>query len=273
MTWNAEELNIGAYVGRIGFASDLKQDVETLRALHRAHLAAIPFENLELMLGRPVLLDLPSVQEKLVHKRRGGYCYEHNLLFAAVLEHIGFTVRGLGARVRLNTTSLRPVTHMLTRVQVEDEEWLCDVGFGAAGLREPLLLADGQKVVQGAWEFGLVKESADVWVLRGRRPDDWHDVYAFTPEERHPVDYTVLNHYTSSHPRSPFIRRPVVQYGTAKARRMLTGEEFVIVHADGRRDERAVRAAELRTVLDQEFGIQLNDDDLTALVRTHYTGE
>src|ERR1044072_4145303 len=134
MTWNAEELNIEAYLGRIGFAGDLKQDAETLRALHPAHLAATPFENRELMLGRPVPLDLPAVQQKLVHKRRGGYCYEHNLLFAAVLEHIGFSVRGLGARVRLHTTSVRPVTHMLTRVQVDDDEWLCDVGFGASGL-------------------------------------------------------------------------------------------------------------------------------------------
>ncbi|MEU6393440.1 arylamine N-acetyltransferase [Streptomyces sp. NPDC046939] len=273
MTWNAEELDIDAYVARIGFDGDLKQDVETLRALHRAHVAAIPFENLELMLGRPVPLDLSAVQDKLVHRRRGGYCYEHNLLFAAVLEHIGFSVRGLGARVRLNTTSLRPVTHMLTRVQVDEDAWLCDVGFGAAGLREPIPLRDGVQVTQGPWEFGIVRESEDIWVLRGRRPDDWHDVYAFTLEERHPVDYMVLNHYTSSHPRSTFVRRPVVQYGTADARRMLAGEEFVIAYADGRRVERAVTATELRTVLDQEFGVELGDDDLAALVRTHYTGE
>ncbi|MFI0235043.1 arylamine N-acetyltransferase [Streptomyces sp. NPDC016845] len=175
--------------------------------------------------------------------------------------------------MRLNTTSLRPMTHMLTRVQVDDEEWLCDVGFGAAGLREPLLLRDGQQVTQGAWEFGIVKEGEDVWVLGGRRPDDWHDVYAFTLEERHPVDCTVLNHYTSSHPRSTFMRRPVVQYGTEDARRMLTGEASVIAYADGRRVERAVRATELRTVLDQEFGVELSDDDLSASVRTHYTGE
>ncbi|MEV1025391.1 arylamine N-acetyltransferase [Streptomyces sp. NPDC050264] len=271
MTWNAEELNIDAYLARIGFKEEPKQDAETLRSLHRAHVKAIPFENLEIMLGRPVLLDLPSLQDKMVHKRRGGYCYEHNLLFAAVLEQIGFPVVGLGARVRLGTASLRPVTHMLTRVRVDGEEWLCDVGFGAFGLREPFPLCEGAQVVQDAWEFGIEKEGGDVWVLRGRRPDGWSDVYAFTSEERLPVDYVVLNHYTSTHPRSTFIRRPVVQYATADARHTLTGRELVIEYADGSRAEREVWASELSTVLDHEFGIELSDGDVAELVRLHYT--
>ncbi|MFJ8824266.1 arylamine N-acetyltransferase [Streptomyces sp. NPDC102467] len=273
MTWDAEELNIDAYMARIGFDEDPKQDVETLRGLHRAHVEAIPFENLEIMLGREVLLDVPSLQDKLVHKRRGGYCYEHNLLFAAVLEQIGFPVRGLGARVRMGTASLRPVTHMMTRVRVDGEEWLCDVGFGASGLREPIPLSEGAQVVQDAWEFGMEKEGSDIWVLRSRRPDGWRDMYAFTSEERHPVDYVVLNHYTSTHPRSAFVRRPIVQYATPDARRTLTGRELVVEYADGSRAEREVPASELRTVLDREFGIELSDVEVAALVRVHYTGD
>ncbi|MFJ9037676.1 arylamine N-acetyltransferase [Streptomyces sp. NPDC102406] len=275
MTWNAEELDMDAYTARIGYTGDLKQDAETLRGLHRAHVDAIPFENLEMMLGRPVPLDLPALQDKLVNRRRGGYCYEHNLLFAAVLERIGFPVRGLGARVRLGAGSVRPVTHMLTRVWAGEREWLCDVGFGASGLREPIPLEDGAQGTQGAWEFGVEKEREGdgAWVLRSRQPDGWRDVYAFTLEERLPVDYVVLNHYTSTHPRSGFIRRPVVQYGIGDARRLLTGSEFVVEYADGRRTEREVEAGELGSVLDREFGIELSAAELTALVRAHYAGE
>ncbi|WP_338701281.1 arylamine N-acetyltransferase [Streptomyces sp. Q6] len=274
MTWSGEEVDVDAYVARTGVKGDLKPDAETLHALHRAHVAAIPFENLEMMLGRPVPLELSAVQDKLVRRRRGGYCYEHNLLFAALLERIGFSVRGLGARVRLGSSSLRPVTHMLTRVSTgEGEEWLCDVGFGAAGLREPIPLQDGAQVRQGVWEFGLAREGDDLWVLRNLRPDGWRDLYAFTLEERHPVDYVVLNHYTSTHTRSTFIRRPVVQYAAKEARRMLTGRDLVIESADGERSERAVQAGELKAVLDREFGIELSDDELGELERVHYAGE
>lgn len=274
MTWSGEELDIDAYLARIGFEGDPKPDTGTLRALHRAHVAAIPFENLEIMLGRGVPLDLPALQDKLVRRRRGGYCYEHNLLFAAVLERIGFRVRGLGARVRLGTSSLLPVTHMLTRVRGDgDEDWLCDVGFGAAGLREPMPLRAGAQVPQGSWEFALKEEAEGVWVLAGRGSDEWRDLYAFTLEQRHPVDYVVMNHYTSTHPRSAFIRRPVVQRAASRAQHMLTGADLVIASADGQRLERAVRADELTSVLDREFGIELSDDDLAVLVREHYTGE
>ncbi|MEV5609630.1 arylamine N-acetyltransferase [Streptomyces sp. NPDC052225] len=274
MTWNGEELDVDAYLARTGFTGDLKPDTETLHALHRAHVAAIPFENLEMMLGRPVLLDLPALQDKLVRRRRGGYCYEHNLLFAALLERIGFSVTGLGARVRLGTSSVRPVTHMLTRVSTgEGEEWLCDVGFGAAGLRGPIPLRDGAQVRQGVWEFGLAKEGDDLWVLRSLRPEGWRDLYAFTLEERHPVDYIVLNHYTSTHTRSTFIRRPVVQYAAKDARRLLTGSDLVVEYANGDRTERTVQAGELKEVLDREFGIGLSDEELAELERVHYAGE
>ena len=129
------------------------------------------------------------------------------------------------------------------------------------------------QVGEGDLQFGVMKESGDVWALRSRRQDGWRDVYAFTFEERLPVDYVVLNHYTSTHPRSAFIRRPVVQYATADARRMLTGRVLITEYASGERDERDVQAGELRTVLDREFGIELSDHDLAELVRVHYAGE
>ncbi|MBO1335796.1 arylamine N-acetyltransferase [Streptomyces sp. VRA16 Mangrove soil] len=274
MAWNGEDVDIEAYVARIGFEGELKPDGETLRALHRAHVAAIPFENLEMMLGRPVPLELSALEDKLVRRRRGGYCYEHNLLFASVLEFVGFSVTGLGARVRVGASSMRPVTHMLTRVVASDGgAWVCDVGFGAYGLRAPMPLRDGEQARHADWQFALSKESEAEWVLRGLHTDGWRDLYAFTLEGRHPVDYMVMNHYTTTHPRSSFIRRPVVQYATAAERRLLTGRDLVIERPDGSRSERTVRTGELRDLLAHEFEIELSDDDHAELVRRHYAGE
>ncbi|MFG2523317.1 arylamine N-acetyltransferase [Streptomyces sp. NPDC048527] len=268
MTWNGEDLDLDAYLARIGFIGDVKPDLETLRAVHRAHLASIPFENLEIMLGRLVYLDPAALQAKLVRQRRGGYCYEQNLLFAAALERIGYSVKGLGARVRVGATAMRAVTHMLTRVTVEDgQEWLCDVGFGAQGLREPIPLRDGIEVGQGPWTFGLVSEAGGVLVLRSLRPGGWEEIYAFTLEERYPVDYVVMNHYTSTHPRSAFTHRPVVQRAAVDTQRSLIDMRLSIEHPDGTRDERDVQEGELIDLLAREFGIELSAEDAARLIR------
>ncbi|GAA3127349.1 arylamine N-acetyltransferase [Streptomyces rectiviolaceus] len=276
MTWNGEELDIEAYLARVGHEGEAKPDFETLRALHRAHVAAIPFENLEMMVGRPVPLDLAALQDKLVRQRRGGYCYEQNLLFAAALDRIGFAVTGLGGRVRAGASSRRAVTHMLLKVEADGRQWHCDVGFGAEGLLEPIPMGDGgdvrQDVRQGEWRFGIVQEANGARVLRTGHADGWFDLYEYTLEERLPVDYVVMNHYTSTHPRSPFIRRPVLQRAAPEVRRTLVGEHLTVTRPDGTSDERDVSAEELGEVLAREFDIELNGDDCAELIRAHYAG-
>ncbi|MEU6000774.1 arylamine N-acetyltransferase [Streptomyces sp. NPDC047197] len=276
MAWNGEELDIEAYLARLGHEGEAKPDFDTLRVLHRAHVAAIPFENLETMLGRPVPLDLPALQDKLVRRRRGGYCYEQNLLFAAALDRIGFAVKGLGARVRAGASSRRAVTHMLLRVEADGRQWHCDVGFGAEGLLEPIPMGDEgdveQDVRQGEWRFGIVQESNGARVLRTEEAGGWFDLYEYTLEERLPVDYVVMNHYTSTHPMSSFIRRPVIQRAAPEARRTLIGARLTVARPDGTSDERGVSTQELGEVLDREFGIELNADDRAELIRMHYAG-
>lgn len=276
MTWHGEALDIEAYLARVGHEGEVKPDFDTLRALHRAHVASIPFENLEMMLGRPVPLDLAAVQDKLVRRRRGGYCYEHNLLFAAALERIGFAVTGLGARVRVGASWRRAVTHMLLKVEADGRPWHCDVGFGGLGLLEPIPLGDEgdvrQDVRQGEWRFGIVQEANSARVLRTEQADGWLDLYEYTLEERFPVDYVVMNHYTSTHPMSSFIRRPVIQRAAPEVRRTLVGEHLTVTRSDGTSDERDVSAQELGDVLDREFGIELNADDRAELIRAHYAG-
>ncbi|TGB01175.1 arylamine N-acetyltransferase [Streptomyces sp. MZ04] len=272
MTWNGEELDIEAYLTRIGHEGEVKPDLETLRALHRAHVAAIPFENLEMMLGRPVPLDLAALQDKLVRQRRGGYCYEQNLLFAAALERIGFAVGGLGARVRAGASSRRAVTHMLLKVEADGQDWHCDVGFGAEGLLEPIPMTVGVEVCQGEWRYGIAQEAGGARVLRTGHADGWFDLYEYTLEERILADYVVMNHYTSTHSRSSFIRRPVLQKAAPDVRRTLVGDRLTVTRPGGRPDERDVSVDELSDVLVREFGIELSDDDSAELIRVHYAG-
>ncbi len=231
--WGGDRLDLDAYLARIGLTGSmgdgggteeaaplapgfggrresvaagakLTADVSTLRALQRAHVAAIPFENLEIMLGRPILLDIEALQAKLVRQRRGFYCYEQNLLFAAALERLGFSVTGLGARVRMGSDKLTAETHMLLLVSIDGEGWIADVGFGGEGLLEPLPWVAGCQHRQGDWTFGLASEADGVCSLRSLHSDGWFDLYAFTSEQRYLIDYEVRNYYVSTHERSPY---------------------------------------------------------------------
>ncbi|WP_030417087.1 arylamine N-acetyltransferase family protein [Streptomyces sp. NRRL S-1448] len=272
--WGGDQLDLEAYLARIGYAGDRRPTLETLRALHAAHLSSIGFENLEIVVGRPVLLDLESLQAKMVEQGRGGYCYEQNLLYAAALDRLGFRISGLCARTRMGERRIRPATHALLKVQLDGEDWITDVGFGAEGLLEPLPLRDGVESHQGEWVFGLVHETEtetapETWVLRTRHADDWFDLYAFGTERRFPVDYAVFNHYISTHPRSPFTGQMVVQRPSRDLRRTLIGREYAVTRPDGTREAREVSPQELPDLLATEFGITLSAADAQAVVTFH----
>ncbi|PNE36183.1 arylamine N-acetyltransferase family protein [Streptomyces noursei] len=269
-TWGGDQLDLDAYLARIGYQGDRRPTLETLRALHAAHSDSLGFENIEIVLGRPILLDLEALQAKMVRQRRGGYCYEQNLLYAAALERLGFRVRGLGARIRMGEDKVRPVTHALLKVELDGTDWITDVGFGGEALLAPIPLRDGVEERQGAWTFGVVHEKeTEAWVLRSRHADGWFDLYAFGTERCFPVDYTVFNHYISTHPRSPFTGRIVVQKPGPELRSTLVGRELVRTRPDWSREVREVAPEEIPGLLDTEFGITLSVADAEALVATY----
>ncbi|MCX4983946.1 arylamine N-acetyltransferase [Streptomyces sp. NBC_00572] len=274
--WSGEELDLDAYLARIGYEigrdGELAPVLGTLTALHRAHVRAIPFENLDVALGRPVPLDLKSLQDKLVERRRGGYCYEQNSLFAAVLERIGFTVSGRGARNRSRGAALPPVTHALLVVTIQGEQWLADVGFGWQGPIEPVPLRDGARVEQSGWTFGIGAEDEGIHVLRSLRPDGWTDLYAFSPQTLYPGDFTVMNHYSSSHPQSRFLGQVVAQQPGAEVRRALVRDTLSTVRTDGVTEERILTVRELITALEGDFGIELDEEERAGLERMHPAG-
>ncbi len=248
-------LDLGAYLSRIGHDGPVEPTVECLEALHLAHVTSIPFENLDILLGRPIRLDLESLQGKLVRENRGGYCFEHNTLFAAVLEAIGFRVVRLAARVRLGRTDVTARTHMVLRVEAESSAWLADVGFGGGSILRPVALEPGPVAEQFGWRFRLVDDGA-ARVLQAERPRGWLDYYAFTFEPQHPVDYEVANHYTSTHPSSPFTQTVTAQLSSPERSLVLRGRTLTEITPTGETSVE-VAAEELFDLLETRFALAL----------------
>ena len=214
--------DLPGYLRRVGLDAAPPATAGGLAALHRAHAGAIPFENLDILLGRGIRLDLPSLEAKLVAARRGGYCFEQNMLFGAALADLGFRLTPLAARVRLGGRADGPRTHMLLSVRASGRDWLCDVGFGGGGPWEPLPLEPSGEIAQGLWRFRVVAEGRER-VLQNMGPSGWRDLYGFTLEPQLPADYAVANHYTSTHPDSSFTKMAVAQKTSATGALALRG--------------------------------------------------
>lgn len=247
-----------AYLARIEHAGPVVADLETLRALHLAHATHVPFENLDIQMGRPIRLDLASLQEKLVRRRRGGYCFEQNTLFQHALQSGGFDVVPCEARVRLDAHgAIRPRTHMVLIVRLGDDDWLCDVGFGGEGLLLPLPL-DGEEHLEFGRHVRVVLEGSEL-VLQSRQGHEWDDLYAFVPEARHPIDFEVGNWYTSTWPDSIFVKTLTAQRALPDARHVLRHLTYTVRRGGSTESTEIARGA-LIPLLRATFGIDLPDD-------------
>ena len=224
-------MELDAYFDRIGWSGSRAPTLDVLRALCARHTASIPFENLDILLGRGVQLDLPSLEKKLVGGRRGGYCFEQNRLFQAVLDALGFRVTPLAGRVRLGVAPdvHTPRTHMLLRVDLDEGPHLVDVGFGFTPTA-PLRLEAGVEQTLHLSTYRLARGGDGGWTLELRQPDGFTPAYVFTEDRCLPVDYEVANHYTSTHPRSHFTLGPLVIRHDPEggARYILRGREWSV---------------------------------------------
>jgi len=261
-----------AYLVRIRYNGALTPTLSTLEALHVRHVDRIPFENISVFLGDRVDLDPEMLQAKLVHDRRGGYCFEHNALFACALRALGFEVETLEARVRPpGTRALLPRTHMLLRVVIGGRAFLADVGFGGDGPLFPVPL-DGGVGQQPDGAYRVDREKDGVHVLRCLRGREWRDLYAFTLMPAHPVDFEVAHYFTSTHPQSVFVRTLTVQRSELVARHILRGLTYAIRMRDQER-VREIPFPELGPLLTQRFGLDLSDEDLRRILCKMERGE
>ena len=248
--------NLDRYFQRIHYSGEAAPVLPVLRRLHVAHATQIPFENIDVLLGRPISLDINELYRKLVIDRRGGYCFEQNSLFAAILEQIGFRVIRLAARVRLGSTRVAPRTHMLLAIDIDSQLHLADVGFGGACFLEPIPLKDGFEAEIFGWRHRLKKEN-EIWVLSSRVEGSWIDQYSFTLEPQFAVDYEVANYYVSTIPTSHFRQILVAQAQRTDIRYALHNAKLIESRGSDSQQIRTIEADEITAVLAQLFGIEL----------------
>jgi N-hydroxyarylamine O-acetyltransferase len=219
-------IDLDRYLARIGLDGR-----PTLEEVHRAHLTSIPFENLDPYRGVPISLATADLEHKLVDQRRGGYCFEQNLLLKAACETLGWQVDMFLARVRLGGApgQSRPRSHLVLRVHADGTSWHADVGFGGGGPLEPLPFGLCAAHEQSGWLFRVLQEGPEL-VLQTVDGGDWIDLYGFTEEPVPLVDVEVINWYTSTHPHSPFVSGLIVNaQGAHGARTTLSDWDGLMV--------------------------------------------
>lgn len=244
-------MNTAAYLARIGAARPAAANLDTLRTLQAAHLATVPFENLSVHLGEPIVLDPVALEDKIVHRRRGGFCYELNGLFAALLRELGFRVTLLGARVYLPDGRLGPpFDHLALRVDL-DEPWLVDVGFGAFS-RLPLRLFAPDAQADPDGEFLLLDQpGGEVRVCRDGKP-----TYLLELRARELADFTPTCWWQTTSPDSHFTQSLTCSLRTDTGRVTLSGDRLIET-VDGERHERILPEPEILDTYRSRFGIEL----------------
>jgi N-hydroxyarylamine O-acetyltransferase len=253
------EFRLDRYLRRIGVGGSVAPDLATLSAIHAAHVDAIPFEAFDPLLGRPVKLDLATLQDKLVESRRGGYCFEQNMVLKAALEAIGFTVTGLAGRVRWMSppdSPLGPRDHMVLKVDLPDGPYLADVGFGACTLDAPLQLKTGieQRTAMGTYRLS---DAAGLLQLSAKQPAGWRTKFVFNLEPQLQSDYEMGNWFTSTSPLMPFSKMLIMERLTGGKRYKLVNRCLTVEGRDGEDvvERTLASAEELHQVLDEIFKV------------------
>ncbi|OFA05913.1 arylamine N-acetyltransferase [Duganella sp. HH101] len=253
---------LDAYCARVGYTGPRTATLDTLRALQQLHPAAIPFEAIDVLLDRPVLLAPQAVDAKLIHAGRGGYCFEQNSLFQRVLTALGFEVEPLIAQVRWMAgpeSQYRPRTHMVLRVTVDGQPWLCDVGFGSCVLTAPIRFDLTTPQSTQHERFRLTPQGNE-HLLEALLGDDWMPVYMISPAPCRAGDYEMANFYSSTYPSSHFRHDLIVARSTPEARHALLRNRLTIRRADGGGERRYLSADELETALAEIFLLPVTPD-------------
>ena len=275
--WSIDKLDLEAYLTRVGYTGPREPTEATLTQLYRAHLAATRFENFDVFLRGGVPVDLESIQQKIVFRGRGGYCYEQAQLFGAVLERLGFRVDRLLARVGPDGGPARARTHLTLRVQSGAGVWLADPGFGSSP-PGPLSMrryrSGGPQEVDGwIYEIAPGQDNGDeVWKLREYQAGEWVTMHRWVDARAHPIDVVLSNHYTSTHPDSWFTWQPIIVRRDPDAIRSIIGRSHTVIRPGHVKERRVLTDAEFAAALTGEFGLTLSADEVATLVAAPTVG-
>ncbi len=259
--------DLDAYFARIGYAGAAEPTLPVLQAIVVRQSAAIAFENLAPLAGRPPALDLASLQAKMVGAGRGGYCFEHNTLLKGALDAIGFQTTGLIARVcrRLPPGMVLPRGHMLLRVDLPDGSYLADSGFGGLTPTAPLVMTHGVEQ-DTPNEVCRLAPRGDETLLQVRLGDEWDDIYHFNQQPQLPIDYQVANWFTATVPNGLFTTNVIASLAAPKTRMGLFNRHFSVRAEDGSVTRRLLTASDdYRSVLTGVFKLAISDDDMAVI--------
>lgn len=264
----SDDIDADAYLTRVGYAGPREPSLTLLRDLVARHTAAIAFENVDPIARRVPLLDVSSLQRKLVAQRRGGYCYEQNTLFQAALRALGFAVTGLLARVRrgLPPEVATPRSHMLLRVDLPEGPYLADVGFGALTPTAPLALCPDVEQATPNEVFRL-RRIGEEYLLQASVGGAWEDIYQLALSPQLPEDYAMANWYNATRPNSLFVDNLMVTQPTPGMRLTLFNRVYTMRPTDGPPERRVLRTRdEYAQILTEVFGLTLEAADMTAVM-------
>lgn len=249
-------VNTVTYLDRIGYGGPTIPTAENLRAIHRAHLLTVPFENLDIGLGRRIVCDEEGFLRQIVDNKRGGFCYQMNGAFAALLRALGFQVTLLSARVNREDGSPGPeFDHLALRVDLA-EPWLADVGFGDSFV-EPLRMKTGIEQPQGGRKFRIVGDHEGLLLERDESDGIWRSQFSFTLQPRRLEEFSLMCHYHQTSPESPFTRKRVCTRAMPDGRITLSDSKLIFTH-NGKRKEQAIESEEQwQAALKKHFNIEL----------------
>jgi len=248
---------IKAYLNRIGYRGTPRPDFNTLHHLQRLHLQTIPYENLDIVRGIPISLEIDAIYDKIVTRRRGGYCFELNALFAWLLRSLGFSVTDYFARFLKDEPEIPMRRHRVLKASCADGNFLCDVGVGLAVPREPMPLTTGKVSRQSNEKYILEKDDFLGNVLCEWHNDTWRRLYAFTEEPQIEKDFIAVSYYCENHPDSVFKAQDMVHIFTEKGRKSVAGREVRLFSDSCVEVLQPATEAAYHELLYVHFGIQL----------------
>jgi len=264
--------DIASYLARIGSPKLSGPNLESLHRIAAAHVQAIPFENLDVVGGIPISIDPAQIQEKLIHRRRGGYCFEQNTFLLHVLTTLGYDVAPMSARVRIDRARdfTPPRTHLCLRVELDGRSWIVDVGVGGLSptsalaleleVEQPTPHEPRRFLAEGRWSSLDLRSPQARLFHQAYFGGTWHDVYEFTLEPMPLIDREVANWYTSTHPASHFRSTMMVARATAQGRITLRGTTLTTRLLSGTSESRTLRSRdEVLEVLSRDFGLSSSE--------------
>jgi N-hydroxyarylamine O-acetyltransferase len=250
----ADNFVLNDYMHRIRYNGEPNADISTVTELMRCQLFTVPFENLDVQSSKIVSLVPEEIVEKIVYRNRGGYCYEVNGIFSMALEAIGVRHQFVAARPMTYPTR-RPRTHIAIVITIDEEEWLCDLGFGPYNIRYPLKIRKIDTEVYHDYEvFILKKENEREYLLKQFFYGEWINLYAFDLWPQEWIDFLPANYFNSTHPESLFFQKLLAVIHNPVGKKFLIGDTITI-YEKGNAIKRSVPVDELDTVLGKTFGL------------------